>query len=145
MDKLVERLLKYVSYDTGSDGKSPTSPSTAKQYEFAKVLAAELKEIGMADVSLDEYAYVYATLPSNMDKHVPVVGFLAHMDVSSDVPTANIKPQIVKNYDGGDIVLNAEKGIVLSSSEFPDLKRYVGDDIITTDGTTLLGSDDKAG
>lgn len=145
MERMVERFLKYVSYDTASDANSPTSPSTAKQSEFAKVLAAELREMGMSDVSIDEYAYVYATLPSNMEKSVPVIGFLAHMDVSADVPTANIKPQIVRNYDGQDILLNAAQGIVLSPRDFPDLKNYVGQDIITTDGTTLLGSDDKAG
>lgn len=145
MDKMVERFLKYVSYDTGSDANSPTSPSTARQYEFAKVLAQELRDLGMSDVSIDEYAYVYATLPSNIAKAVPTIGFLAHMDVSADVPTANIKPLVVRDYDGGDIVINPEKGIVLSPKDFPDLKNYVGQDIITTDGTTLLGSDDKAG
>ena len=145
MDRMVERFLKYVSFDTASDANSPTSPSTAKQSEFAKVLAADLREIGMSDVSIDEYAYVYATLPSNIERSVPVIGFLAHMDVSADVPTANIKPQIVRNYDGQDILLNAAQGIVLSPRDFPDLKNYVGQDLITTDGTTLLGSDDKAG
>lgn len=145
MERMIERFLKYVSYDTASDANSPTSPSTAKQSEFAKVLATELREMGMSDVSVDEFAYVYATLPSNMEKPVPAIGFLAHMDVSADVPTAGIKPQIVRNYDGQDILLNAEQGIVLSPRDFPELKNYIGQDIITTDGTTLLGSDDKAG
>jgi len=144
-DKMVKRFLKYVSYDTASDANSPSSPSTARQYEFAKVLAEELKEIGLSNVKLDEYAYVYATLPSNMDREVPVIGFLAHMDVVADVPSANIAPQIVKNYDGQDIVLNKEMGIVLSPEIHPELKSYVGQDLITTDGTTLLGSDNKAG
>ena len=145
MENLVPRFLKYVSYDTASDATSSTSPSTQKQLDFAKVVAQELKEIGLSDVSVDDFAYVYATLPSNMEKEVPVMGFLAHMDVVADVPSAGIKPNIVKNYDGGDIVLNEALGITLSPQAHTDLKKYIGDDIITTDGTTLLGSDNKAG
>ena len=145
MENLVKRFLNYVSYDTASDSTSATSPSTAKQLDFAKVVAEELKQIGLTDVSVDDYAYVYATLPSNMDKNTPTIGFLAHMDVVADVPAKDIKPNIVKHYDGGDIVLNSALGVVLSPDIYPDLKNYIGDDIITTDGTTLLGSDNKAG
>lgn len=147
MDKkmMVNRFLKYVSYDTASDANSSTSPSTARQYEFAKVLVEELIDLGLSNVELDEYANIYATLPSNMEKEVPVIGFLAHMDVVADVPSANIKPNIVRNYDGKDIVLNKELGIVLSPDIHTELRNYVGQDIITTDGTTLLGSDNKAG
>jgi tripeptide aminopeptidase len=142
---LTKRFLDYVSYDTASDANSSSSPSTARQYEFAKVLAQELRDIGLSDVELNEYAYIYATLPSNLDREVPTIGFLAHMDVVADVPSANIKPRIVDNYDGGDIVLNAGMGLVMSPRDFPDLVNYVGQDLITTDGTTLLGSDNKAG
>lgn len=142
---ITERFLKYVSYNTTSDEESDTTPSTEGQLVLAREILKELNEIGMEDVSLDENGYIMATLPSNMEKKVPVIGFIAHMDTSPDISGENVKPQIIKNYDGGDIILNHEKNIILSSREFPDLKNYIGHDIITTDGTTLLGADDKAG
>ncbi|MDK2917323.1 MAG: tripeptide aminopeptidase [Candidatus Petromonas sp.] len=145
MEKVVQRFLKYVKIDTKSDPESDTCPSTEKQFNLAKVLAEELKELKLKDVSMDENGYVMATLPANTDKEIPVIGFVAHMDTSPDISGADVNPQIVKNYDGGDIVLNKEKNIVLSPRDFPELKKYVGQDLITTDGTTLLGADDKAG
>lgn len=140
-----DKFLKYVTYDTTPDEGSTTVPSTKGQLVFAKVLAGELKEMGMQDVSLDENGYVMATLPSNMERKVPTVGFIAHMDTSPDMSGENVKPNIVRNYDGGDILLNQNMNIVLSPKDFPDLKEYEGKDLITTDGTTLLGADDKAG
>jgi tripeptide aminopeptidase len=145
MSKVVERFLKYVKYDTRADENSNTVPTTKGQLVFAEELAKELKEMGMVDVSVDENGYVMATLPSNIDKKVPTIGFIAHMDTAPDMSGANVNPQIVENYDGGDIVLNKEKNIVLSPKEFPELKNYIGKTLITTDGTTLLGADDKAG
>ncbi|WP_163195089.1 peptidase T [Clostridium thermarum] len=145
MTSVVERFLKYVKMDTKSDEESTTVPSTAKQLELAKVLVKEMEEIGLVNVSLDENGYIIGELPSNIDKEVPVIGFIAHMDTSPDMSGENVNPQIVKNYDGGDIVLNKEQNVVLSPMEFPDLREYVGQDLITTDGTTLLGADDKAG
>ncbi|QEK12654.1 peptidase T [Crassaminicella thermophila] len=145
MKKVVERFLKYVSYDTRSQEAAKTCPSSEKQLVFAKDLANELMDIGMQDVSVDENGYVMATLPSNIDHNVPTIGFIAHMDTSPDMIGENVNPQIVKNYDGGDIVLNKEKNIILSPNDFPELKKYIGQDLITTDGTTLLGADDKAG
>lgn len=145
MTKVVENFLKYVKYDTKSDEESTTTPSTAKQKILAEELVKELKELGMQDVSLDENGYVMATLPGNVDNNIPVIGFLAHMDTSPDMSGENVNPQFVNNYDGKDIVLNAEKNIVLSTKDFPELKKYVGETLITTDGTTLLGADDKAG
>lgn len=142
---VTEKFLRYVAYDTTPDEESTTVPSTKRQLVLGEVLARELKEIGLQEISLDENGYVMATLPSNMDRKVPTVGFIAHMDTSPDMPGENVKPKIVKNYDGGDIVLNEEKNIVLSPRDFPDLKEYTGRDLITTDGTTLLGADDKAG
>jgi len=145
MNKVVERFLKYVSYDTASDANSPTQPSTTLQLEFGKVLAAELLEMGLKDAHMDEWGYVYATLPANTEKKLPVVGFIAHMDVVADVQSHNIKPQVFSNYDGGDLLLNKEQGLTMSPKEYPELLRYIGQDIIATDGTTLLGADDKAG
>ncbi|WP_139902068.1 peptidase T [Clostridium thermarum] len=145
MTSVVERFLKYVKMDTKSDEESTTVPSTAKQLELAKVLVKEMEEMGLVNVSLDENGYIIGELPSNIDKEVPVIGFIAHMDTSPDMSGENVNPQIVKNYDGGDIVLNKEQNVVLSPMEFPDLREYVGQDLITTDGTTLLGADDKAG
>lgn len=143
---VVERFLKYVTYDTQSDYDSTTVPSTPKQLDFAQVLVDELRALNLADVRLDPSGIVYATLPANeLGKKAPVIGFIAHMDTSPDMSGANVKPQIVKNYDGKDIILNQEMGIVLSPKDFPELEQYVGDDLITTDGTTLLGADDKAG
>lgn len=146
MDNLVQRFLKYVSFDTQSDENSESCPSTRKQYEFGKYLAEELRGIGLEDVEIDENGYVYATLKGNIDdKNVPVIGFIAHMDTSPDMTGANVRPRIIENYDGNDIVLNEEKNIVLSVKTFPNLLSVKGHDIIVTDGTTLLGADDKAG
>jgi len=145
MDTLVERFLKYVSFDTQSDENSETCPSTGKQYEFGKYLVEELHKIGLSDAEIDQNGYVYATLEGNIDKKVPVIGFIAHMDTSPDMTGANVKPRIIENYDGNDIVLNSEKNIVMPVSTFPNLLTVKGHDLIVTDGTTLLGADDKAG
>ena len=145
MTNIVDRFLKYVSFDTQSDDSTNTTPSTEKQFRLAEYLVEELKSIGMAEVEMDELGYVYATLPANTDKAVPTIGFIAHMDTSPDASGENVRPRIVKNYDGKDIVLDAEAGIVTSVEKFPELLRHVGEDIIVTDGHTLLGADDKAG
>lgn len=142
---IVERFLKYVSFDTQSAEDQETTPSTAKQLKLAEYLRDELQGIGMTEVEMDENGYVYATLPANTDKEVPTIGFISHMDTSPDCSGANIKPRIVKQYDGGDIVLDAEAGLVTSPKKFPELLDHVGEDIIVTDGHTLLGADDKAG
>lgn len=143
-ETLKDRFLKYVKIETRSDEKSETIPSTPTQLEFAKILAKELEEIGMENVYVNDACFVNATLPGNVDKDVPVIGFIAHMD-TADFNATNVNPKIVENYDGKDIVLNEAKDIVLSVEEFPNLKNYVGKTVITTDGTTLLGADDKAG
>ncbi|MDP3488387.1 MAG: peptidase T, partial [Bacillota bacterium] len=145
MSKVVERFLNYVSFDTASDANSPTQPSTTLQLEFGKVLAAEILAMGLKDAHMDEWGYVYATLPATITKELPVIGLIAHMDVVADVQSHGINPQLFKNYDGSDLVLNKEQGIIMSPKEYPELLRYVGQDVITTDGTTLLGADDKAG
>ena len=145
MSKVVERFLNYVKYDTRSNDESITVPTTPNQIVLAKAIAEELKQIGLQEVKVDDKGYVYATLPSNIEKEVPVIGFVAHMDTSPDMTGTNVNPQIVENYDGGDILLNKEQNIVLSPKQFPELKDYVGKTLITTDGTTLLGADDKAG
>ena len=145
MDKLIERFVKYIKIDSKSDPESTTTPSTEKQWNIARVLVEDLKEIGMQDVEIDEHAYVYATLPSNIDKEVPTIGFIAHFDTAPDYSGTNVNPQFIDSYDGGDIILNKEKGLILSPSYFPELKKYVGQPIIHTDGNTLLGADDKAG
>lgn len=142
---IIDRFVKYVTIDTESDPNNPAFPSTEKQWSLAKVLEKELKEIGMEDVELDENCYLMATLPSNLDYEVPTIGFVAHIDTSPDFTGANVKPQIHENYDGKDILLNKEENIVLSPDYFEDLLQYKGQTIITTDGTTLLGADDKAG
>ena len=142
---LVERFLKYVSFDTQSNEESGVTPSTDKQMVFARYLKTELEELGLEDIELDENGYLYATLPANIDKTVPTVGFIAHMDTSPDCSGANVNPRIVEKYDGSDIVLCAEEGIVLSPNQFPELLDHKGEDIIVTDGKTLLGADDKAG
>jgi tripeptide aminopeptidase len=142
---LIDRFISYVTVDTESDPTSENTPSTKKQWNLANALVAELKKIGMQDVSIDENAYIMATLPSNTDKEVPVIGFISHFDTSPDFTGANVKPQIIENYDGSDIVLNKEQDIILSPSYFDDLLLYKGQTLITTDGTTLLGADDKAG
>lgn len=143
-ETLKDRFLRYVKFETRSDEKSETIPSTPTQLEFAKILAKELEEIGMENVYVNDACFVNATLPGNVDKDVPVIGFIAHMD-TADFNATNVNPKIVENYDGKDIVLNKAKDIVLSVEEFPNLKNYVGKTVITTDGTTLLGADDKAG
>jgi tripeptide aminopeptidase len=145
MSKVVEKFLRYVLVDTASDANSPSQPSTAKQLDLARMLVEEMQGLGLADAHLDEYGYVYATLPGNVDKDVPVIGLIAHMDVVADVASADIKPQVVRSYDGKDIVLNPEKGLIMSPREYPEMQSYLGQDLITTDGTTLLGGDDKAG
>ncbi|WP_352420826.1 peptidase T [Proteiniborus sp.] len=145
MKKVVDRFLNYVAIDTKSEDDSPNFPSSKKQFELANLLVKELKELGLNDASVDENCYVMATLPSNTDKSVPAIGFIAHMDTSPDMSGENVKPKIVENYDGGDIILNKENNIVLSPKDFPELKDYIGKTLITTDGTTLLGADDKAG
>lgn len=142
---IVERFLKYVSFDTQSAEDQDTTPSTAKQLKLAEYLRDELTSIGMTEVEMDENGYVYATLPANTDKEVPTIGFISHMDTSPDCSGANIHPRIIEHYDGGDIVLDAEAGLVTSPKKFPELLDHVGEDIIVTDGHTLLGADDKAG
>lgn len=142
---IIDRFIGYVTIDTESDPNSETTPSTKKQWDLANKLVSELKAIGLSDVSIDENAYIMATLPSNVDHKVPTIGFISHFDTSPDFTGANVKPQIVENYNGEDIVLNEEENIVLSPSYFEDLLLYKGQTLITTDGTTLLGADDKAG
>lgn len=142
---IIDRFISYVTIDTESDPNSDTTPSTEKQWDLANKLVEELKQIGMEDVSIDENAYIMATLPSNVDHEVPTIGFISHFDTSPDFTGANVKPQIIENYDGGDITLNEELNIILSPNYFEDLLLYKGQTLITTDGTTLLGADDKAG
>ena len=142
---IIDRFISYVTIDTESDPNSDTTPSTKKQWDLANKLVEELKTIGMQDVSIDKNAYIMATLPSNVKHNVPTIGFIAHFDTSPDFTAANVKPQIIENYDGKDIVLNTKENIVLSPSYFDDLLLYIGQTLITTDGTTLLGADDKAG
>ena len=145
MQHIIDRFVSYVTIDTESDPNSDTCPSSEKQWDLANKLVEELKAIGMEDVTIDEHAYVMATLPSNVDHEVPTIGFIAHFDTTPDYTGANVKPQIIENYDGTDIVLNAEQNIILSPDYFESLLLYKGQTIITTDGTTLLGADDKAG
>jgi len=143
-DTLKERFLKYVKIETRSDEESQTIPTTQTQVEFAKMLKAELEEIGLENVFINDACFVNGTLPSNTDKKVPVIGFIAHMD-TADFNAVNVNPQIIENYDGKDIVLNKELGITMYVNDFPNLKNYIGKTLITTDGTTLLGADDKSG
>jgi tripeptide aminopeptidase len=145
MEKLLERFLRYVKTETTSDESSISVPSTDGQIAFSRVLADELKEIGMSDVTVDDNGYVMASLPSNSSKSLPVIGFLAHMDTSPDMSGKDVKPKIFENYQGGPLLLNSEKGIELSPEDFPDLSENIGKTIIATDGTTLLGADNKAG
>jgi len=145
MQHIIDRFISYVTIDTESDANSPTTPSTKKQLVLAKLLVKELKEIGMKEVTIDKNGYVMATLPSNVKHDVPTIGFVSHYDTTPDFTGKDVKPQIVKNYDGGDIVLNAKENIVLSPSYFSDLLLYKGQTLITTNGLTLLGADDKAG
>ena len=144
MEKILDRFLRYVSVDTQSNEESETQPSAAKEWNLLKMLEAELKALEV-EVTLDEYGYVMATIPSNLNKDVPAVGFIAHVDTAPDASGANVKPQIIENYDGGDIDLKGVPGLQLKPAEFPEMLHYVGQTLITTDGTTLLGADDKAG
>lgn len=143
--QLIDRFVSYVTVDTESDPESNTTPSSAKQWDLANALVEELKQIGLQDVTIDENAYIMATLPSNVDHETPVIGFVSHFDTTPDFTGANVKPQIIENYDGKDIVLNEAENIILSPDDFDDLLLYKGQTLITTDGTTLLGADDKAG
>ena len=145
MQHIIDRFISYVTIDTESDATSNTTPSTAKQWDLANKLVEELKSIGLEDVTIDDKAYIMATLPSNVSHNVPTIGFISHFDTTPDFTGANVKPQIIPNYNGKDIALNAEQNIVLSPSYFKDLLQYKGQTLITTDGTTLLGADDKAG
>lgn len=142
---ITDRFISYVTIDTESDPESNTTPSTAKQWDLANKLVEELTHIGLEDISIDENAYIMATLPSNIDNEVPTIGFISHFDTSPDFTGANVRPQIIENYDGKDIVLNKSENIILSPDYFEDLKLYKGQTLVTTDGTTLLGADDKAG
>lgn len=142
---LVDRFLQYVKYDTQSDELTNLWPSTPGQMIFAQYLESELTQLGLTEISLDENGYLMATLPANTDKPVPTIGFIAHLDTSPDLSGHHVSPRIVTAYEGGDIVLNSEKDIVLSPREFPELDHYIGQDLIVTDGNTLLGADDKAG
>ena len=142
---LVERFLMYVSFDTQSSEETEVTPSTPGQMVFAKYLKEELESLGLEDITLDEHGYLFATLPANIDKPVPTIGFIAHMDTSPDMSGKDVSPRIVQNYDGSDIVLCAEENVVLSPSQFPELLDHKGEDLIVTNGKTLLGADDKAG
>lgn len=143
--KLIDRFFSYVQKDTQSDENTDLVPSTPSQMEFAKDLAKELNELGFEDVVLDDYGYVMATIPANTQEQRPVIGFIAHMDTSPDMSGLHVSPQIIRDYAGGDILLDPEEGVVLSPTDFPELLSYIGQDLITTNGKTLLGADDKAG
>jgi tripeptide aminopeptidase len=140
-----ERFLKYVKVDTQSAYDQEELPSTAKQFNLAKILVKELEELGLQDISLDDHCYVMATLPANIDKKVPVIGFIAHMDTSPDASGAGVNPRIIEKYDGKEVLLNKELNLRMSLKDFPELEKYVGQELIVTDGNTLLGADDKAG
>ena len=144
MEKILDRFLRYVSIDTQSDENSESQPSAAKELDLLKLLCKELNDMGV-EATLDEYGYVMGTIPSNFDKKVPAIGFIAHVDTSPDASGKDVKPQIISNYDGGDIELKGMPGLALKPSEFPELLNHKGETLITTDGTTLLGADDKAG
>lgn len=145
MESVLDKFLRYVSYDTQSDEASDTQPSTDKQLVLLNLLADELKALGVADADIDKYGYVTGSIPANINKKTPTVGFLAHVDTSPDMSGAGIKPRIISNYDGNDVVLNEDANIVMRTADFPEIKAYQGQTLITTDGTTLLGADDKAG
>jgi tripeptide aminopeptidase len=142
---VVSRFLKYVSFDTQSDETATAIPSTDKQMNLAEALKEEMETMGLTEISLDEHAYLMASLPANTEEEIPVIGFIAHLDTSPDMPGVNVKPRIVEKYEGKDVILNEKENIVLSPSIFPELLKHVGEDLIVTDGTTLLGADDKAG
>ena len=144
MESILERFLRFVSVDTQSNEESASQPSTEKQWDLLKMLCKELNDMGV-EASLDEYGYVMGTIPSNIEKEVPAVGFIAHVDTAPDASGKDVKPQIIKNYDGSDIALKGVQGLYLKPSEFPELLHFIGQTLITTDGTTLLGADDKAG
>lgn len=143
--KIVDRFINYAKIDTQSDENSNDTPSTKKQFDLARLVEQEMKEMGLEDISLDDKCYLMATLPANTDKKLPTIGFIAHFDTSPDMSGKDVNPRIVKNYDGKDIILNKDENIVMSPNDFPELHDYVGEDLIVTDGTTLLGADDKAG
>lgn len=145
MATVKDRFIKYIKINTISDRDSETCPSSSFQFDLARVLESELREMGMQEVSLDNNCYLMATLPANTDKELPVIGFIAHLDTSPDMSGENVDPQIISNYDGGEILLNRALNIRMSPAEFPELVKYTGQELITTDGTTLLGADDKAG
>lgn len=144
MKTVMDRFLNYVTYDTKSNPESLTTPSTKSQLIFGDILVQELHQLGLTEIEKDENGYIYATLPGNVEHDVPVIAFISHMDTSPDFSGVNVNPQVI-DYQGGDIILNKEKNIVLSPTDFPSLNQYVGQTLITTDGTTLLGADDKAG
>lgn len=145
MPSVKERFIKYIKINTESDRDSETCPSTPVQFDLARLLESELRDLGLQEVSLDENCYLMATLPANTDKPLPVIGFIAHLDTSPDMSGENVNPQIIENFDGGEIVLNADHDIRMTPTDFPELQKYIGQELITTDGTTLLGADDKAG
>ncbi len=145
MNRIVERFIRYAKIDTQSDPKSTTSPSTNKQFDLAKLLKNEMEYIGLKNVTLSEKCYIMGTLPANTSQNLPKIGFIAHLDTSPEYTATNIKPKIIEHYDGNDIILNEQKHIVLSPKQFPELNNYIGQSLITTDGNTLLGADDKAG
>lgn len=145
MSFLVEKFLQYVKIDTTSDSKSQSCPSSEIQWDLAKVIVKDLEEIGLVDISLDENGYIMGTLPSNTQKYIPTIGFIAHMDTAPSFNGKDIKPRIIENYDGNDIILNSDLNISMTVKDFPELKKYVNQRLIVTDGTTLLGADDKAG
>ncbi len=145
MENITERFIRYAKIETTSNPDNDACPSSEKQWDLARLLFKELTELGLEDVSIDDHAYVMATLPANTEADIPVIGFIAHFDTAPDFTAAGVNPQVHENYDGGDIVLNREENIVLSPRDFQELKNYVGKTLITTDGTTLLGADDKAG
>ena len=142
---IVDRFIKYAKIDTQSDESNSETPSTKKQFDLARVVEQEMNDMGLQDISLDDKCYLMATLPSNIDKEVPTIGFVAHFDTSPDMSGKNVHPQIVEKYDGKDIVLNKTNNIILSPKDFPELHDFIGQDLIVTDGTTLLVADDKAG
>ncbi|NOZ34506.1 MAG: peptidase T [Chlorobi bacterium] len=145
MKNVKYKFLKYITFDTKSNPESDTNPSTVKQFELAKELEREMENLDLKNIKLSDKCYLYATLPSNSDKELPVIGFISHLDTAPDASGTNINPQIFENYDGKDIILNKKNDIILSPKDFPELKKYIGQTLITTDGTTLLGADDKAG
>lgn len=144
-ENMLQRFLDYVAFDTQSADEATCVPTTEGQFLFARYLEDKLKDMGLQDVVLDDKGYLYATLPANCEREIPTVGFIAHVDTSPDMSGKDVKPRVVQQYEGGDIVLDAEEGIVLSVADFPELKDYVGHDLVVTDGHTLLGADDKAG